>query len=332
MADTKRVDIGGQAVLEGVMMRSPDAVAISVRRPNGDIVVSRKDYHPVSEKHPILGKPVIRGAVSFVMMLKLGMETLEESSRMLGTPQEEPSKFEKWLAAKLGKSIDKVVMGVALVLALALSVGLFVLLPNLPTEPLRNAGWSPVAINLICGLIRIIILLGYMGLCGLIPDMKRTFMYHGSEHKTVFCHEHNLPLTAQNAQQFSTLHPRCGTSFLLITFVLSILLFSVIDYLLLPLGIDVQGNYFLKILVRLLFLLPVTGVSFEVLKGLAHNDSKVCRILRGPGLALQHLTTRQPTDDMCDVAICSINAALHGLPEGEPTEEGWVIIPKDAQA
>ena len=297
----KPVDIGGQAVLEGVMMKGPEAIAIAVRRENGDIVVTRETYEPLSKKHPWMGKPFIRGAVSFVTMLGQGMKVLDKSSQMLGVAEEEPSKFEKWLAEKLGKGVDKVVMGVAMVLAVILSLGLFVLL------------------------------ITYIWAVGKVPDMRRTFQYHGSEHKTVYCHEAGLPLTPENAQKFSTLHPRCGTSFILITFILSILLYTTIDYIILGLtGFNLSSNYFIKVLSRLLLLPLVTGVSYEALKGLAHSETKVCRMLRWPGLQLQRLTTRQPTNEMCEVAIASMNAALNGLPEGQKTPEGWVILPKAA--
>ena len=325
-------DIGGQAVLEGVMMRSPEAVAIAVRRPNGDIVVKCDPYVPLSKKHKWMGWPFVRGAVSFVMMLSTGMKTLNDSSLMVGTVDEEPSKFEKWLSKTLGKSIDKIVMAVAIVLAVALSFGLFIFLPALPSAWLTSIGCSPLGVNLISGVIRIALLIGYIGLCGRIPDMRRTFQYHGSEHKTVYCHEHNLPLTPQNAQQFSTLHPRCGTSFLLITFVLSILLYSAIDYIILAItGFNIAASVPLKLL-RTVVLLPlITGISYETLKGLAHSDTKVCRMLRFPGMMLQKLTTRQPTDEMCEVAIAAMNAAIDGhLPEGEKTPEGWVILKKES--
>ena len=327
----KPVDIGGQAVLEGVMMKGPEAIAIAVRRENGDIVVTRETYEPLSKKHPWMGKPFIRGAVSFVTMLGQGMKVLDKSSQMLGVAEEEPSKFEKWLAEKLGKGVDKVVMGVAMVLAVILSLGLFVLLPNIPTRLLTEAGWSPLAVNLISGVIRIVLLITYIWAVGKVPDMRRTFQYHGSEHKTVYCHEAGLPLTPENAQKFSTLHPRCGTSFILITFILSILLYTTIDYIILGLtGFNLSSNYFIKVLSRLLLLPLVTGVSYEALKGLAHSETKVCRMLRWPGLQLQRLTTRQPTNEMCEVAIASMNAALNGLPEGQKTPEGWVILPKAA--
>ncbi len=329
--ENKPVDIGGQAVLEGVMMKGPEAIAIAVRRENGDIVVHRETYEPLSKKHPWMGKPFIRGAVSFFTMLSQGMKTLEKSSQMLGVADEEPSKFEKWLAEKLGKGVDKVVMGIAMILAVVLSLGLFVLLPNIPTRLLTQAGWSPLAVNLLSGVIRTVLLIGYIWAVGKVPDMRRTFQYHGSEHKTVYCHEAKLPLTPENAQKFSTLHPRCGTSFLLITFILSILLYTTIDYIILALtGFNLSSNYVIKVLSRLLLLPLVTGVSYEVLKGLAHSETKVCRMLRWPGLQLQRLTTKPPTDEMCEVAIASMNAALNGLPEGEKTPEGWVILPKAA--
>lgn len=332
-----RVDIGGQAVLDGVMMKAPDAIAVAVRRPDGDIVVKRDNYVSPAKKHKWMGLPFIRGTVNMVDMLKVGMNTLESSATMVGEEQvEEPSKFEKWLAAKLGKNVDKVVMGIAAILAVLLSLGLFVFLPNLavkfiPNIPGVSADWMLVLKNLISGIVRIAILIAYIGLCGRIPEMRKTFQYHGSEHKTVYCNEHDLPLTPQNAQQFSTLHPRCGTSFLVLTFVLSILFFSVIDVLVKAVtGFDMGGssitNFMLRIASRIVLLPCIMGIGYEVLKGLAHREGKWVDILRWPGMQMQRLTTKQPTDEMCEVAIISMNAALHGLPDGEKTEEGWVVL------
>lgn len=329
-----RVDIGGQAVLDGVMMKAPDAIAVAVRRSNGDIVVKRENYESPAKKHKWMGYPFIRGAVNMISMLALGMRVLSDSVKMLGEDAEEekPSKFELWLAEKLGKNVDKVVMGVAMVLALALSVGLFVLLPNIAVMlfPASATGGMLLLKNLVSGIIRTALLIGYISFCGRIPEMRRTFQYHGSEHKTVYCHEHNLPLTPQNAQQFSTLHPRCGTAFLLLTFFLSIIFYSIIDVLVLEVtGFDLGAHYFWRIITRLLLLPCITGISYEALKTLAHKDGPIVKILRWPGLQLQRLTTKQPTDEMCEVAIVSMNAALHGLPEGETTEEGWVILKKE---
>ena len=316
-----RVDIGGQAVMEGVMMRSPDATAIAVRRPDHSIVVKRTPYEPISKKHPWMGKPVIRGAVNMVTMLVFGMTTLQDSTQMLGVLDEEPTAFEKWLAKKLGKGIDKIVMATAIVLAVALSIGLFMAIPAGVESLLKSSGMSPLGYTLLGGLVKIAILLGYMSLVALVPDVRRTFQYHGAEHKTVYCHEAELPLTPENAQTFSTLHPRCGTAFLLIVFTISILLFLVLN-ILLPIS-----NYFLRLFAHLLMLPLVAGISYEVLKGLAHSDSRIAHILRWPGLQLQRLTTRRPDESMLECAISAMNAALYGLPKHAPrTAEGWAIL------
>lgn len=318
----RRPDIGGQAVMEGVMMKAPDAIAISVRRANGDIVTKRKAYVAPSQKHKWMGWPIVRGVVNFVTMLSMGMSTLQDSTDMLGIMDEEPTKFEKWLSKKLGKGIDKIVMGTAIVLAVVLSLGLFFVIPELAARGLKVLMPDPSQnwlINLLSGLVRIGILIAYILFCATVPDVRRTFAYHGAEHKTVYCNEHNLPLTPENAQQFTTLHPRCGTSFLLIVFVISIVLFTLVGY---------QGtNYFLRLGSRLLLLPLVAGISYEVLKGLAHADGKLARILRWPGMQMQRLTTKQPTSEMLEVAIVSMNVALYGLPKGCPvTSEGYTII------
>lgn len=326
-----RPDIGGQAVLEGVMMRSPEYMAIAVRRENGDIVVNRTKNTPLSEKHKWMGWPFIRGAVSLIMMMKLGIGVMEDSTSMLGVLEdEEPSRFEKWLTDKLGQKAEKIFMAFAMILAFALSIFLFVLLPNIPVKMLRENGWSLLGVNLFSGVIRTVILILYIWICGFQKDLRRTFQYHGSEHKTVYCHEHDLPLTVENVQKFSTLHPRCGTSFLLITFISSIIFYSIIDQLVFILsGYDLGANYGVRVLSRLLLLPIVAGISYELLKSLAHSETKFARALRWPGMQLQHLTTRQPDDSMCEVAIASMKAALYGMPEGETTEEGWVVIKKD---
>ena len=324
----KRVDIGGQAVMEGVMMRSPKAVAIAVRRPDKTIVVRRDEYHGPAEKHPWLGWPFIRGIVSFCTMLSTGMKTLQQSTDMLGILDEEPTKFEKWLSKKLGKGIDKIVMGTAIVLAVVLSIGLFFVIPELVAKGLKSVWPDPGMnwlVNLLSGVVRILILIGYIAFCARVPDVRRTFMYHGAEHKTVYCNEHDLPLTPTNAQQFSTLHPRCGTAFLLIVFVISIVLFTLIGY---------QGNVFIWRLLSRLALLPfIAGISYEVLKGLAHSESKLAHILRWPGMQLQRLTTKQPTDEMLECAIAAMNAALYDLPaHAKRTPEGWAILHSYAES
>ena len=308
-------DIGGQAVMEGVMMQSPsdESIAIAVRRPNGKIMVTCSHREPLSKKHKWMGLPLIRGCVNMVVMLKMGMETLDKSTQMLGVMDEEPSKFEKWLADKLGASIDKVVMAVAMALAVVMSMFLFVALPSGMATLIGKATDSRLLINLSAGLTRIAILIGYMFAISFVPDIKRVFMYHGAEHKTVYCNEAGLPLTPENARKFSRLHPRCGTAFLFLVMFISILLGAIADQLLFALfGIE-KLTFVGRILRSVLTIPVVTGVSYEVLKGLAHaGDSLIVRILRWPGMMLQYLTTREPDDSMLEVAIASMKAAKAG--------------------
>lgn len=334
MSETKscpRVDIGGQAVLEGVMMKAPDAIAITVRRKDGTMVVQHKAYTPAARKHKWLGWPIIRGVVSMGSMLSMGMSTLEDSMKMLGEEyEEEPSKFEKWLAARLGKNVDKVVMGVAIVMAVVLAVGLFIGIPagvewltgkaiGFRAAEAAADSWKGVFVTVIGGLTKVAILIGYMALCGLVPDVRRTFQYHGAEHKTVYCNENGLPLTPENAAPFTTLHPRCGTAFMLIVMVISMVLFLFV-------GRDIAA-FLPRFLLHLALLPVVAGVSYEVLKGLAHKDNAFTRFARWPGLQLQRLTTREPDAKMLEVAIVSMNVALHGLPRNAPlTPEGWAVL------
>ena len=311
----KYQDIGGQAVMEGVMMQSPanESMALAVRKPDGRIMVTCEHKVPAGKKHKWMTLPIIRGCVNMVVMLKMGMETLDKGTQMLGILDEEPTKFEKWLAERLGANIDKVVMAVAMVLAVALSLFLFVFLPSAAATLIGHLTDSRLLINLMAGVTRIAILIAYIWAVALMPDIKRVFMYHGAEHKTVYCNEAGEELTVENARKFSRLHPRCGTAFLFLVMIISSLIGSVADELLFLLfGIEKLG--FLARFGRSLLILPVvTGVSYEVLKGLAHaGDHIIVRALRWPGLMMQHLTTREPDDGMLEVAIASMKAAKAG--------------------
>ena len=320
--ENKKFDVGGQAVMEGVMMRSPTATAVTVRRNDGTMVTKLTPFIPVKDKYPIAGKPFIRGVVNMCTMLYYGMNTLSDSTKMLGILDEEPTKFEKWLARKLGKGVDKIVMGFAIVLAVVLSLGLFMGLPaGLESILKSSTNISTLGVTLLGGLLKVALLLGYMFLVGFVPDIRRTFQYHGAEHKSVHCQESGLPLTPENAQRFSRLHPRCGTAFLLIVFVISILLFLALNYL-----VDIN-NFILRFLFHLAMLPIVAGVSYEVLMGLAHSKSKAACILRTPGMQMQRLTTREPDASMLECAIVSVNVVLNGFPENTPkTPEGWGIF------
>ena len=303
------------------MMRSPTATAVTVRRPNGTMVTKLTPFVPLKQKHPWMGKPFIRGIINMGTMLYYGMNTLEDSTKMLGMLDEEPTRFEKWLAAKLGKGVDKIVMAMAIVLAVVLSVALFIALPAGVESALRSAGMSTIGYTLIGGLVKILLLVGYMIFCGFVPEVRRTFQYHGAEHKSVHCHESGLPLTPDNAKGFSRLHPRCGTAFLLIVFSISILLFLALNVLV-PIG-----NFFLRFLFHLAMLPIVAGISYEVLMGLAHSGSRPACILRWPGMQMQRLTTREPDEKMLECAIVSVNVVLNGIPDHAPkTPEGWAVF------
>ena len=300
----KVCSIGGQAVMEGVMMKSPTGVAMAVRRADGTIATSYDNWTTRAKKGTFLGLPIIRGVVTFIESLSTGMTTLTESAKLAGEDiDEEPTRFEKWLSEKLGKSVESVVVGIAVLLAVVLSVGLFFLLP-LGISSLIFGGLADVAgvwKSLTEGLIRLIIFIGYIMLCASIKDVKRTFMYHGAEHKTIACYEAEEELTPDNAMKHSRLHPRCGTNYLLLVMAVSILFFAAIGW---------NASFALRLVMRIAFLPIVAGLSYEVLRFAAKYDNAFTRIIRAPGMALQRITTKEPTEDMLEVAITAFNLAL----------------------
>lgn len=300
----KVCSIGGQAVMEGVMMKSPTGVAMAVRRADGTIATSYDNWTTRAKKGTFLGLPIIRGVVTFIESLSTGMTTLTESAKLAGEDiDEEPTRFEKWLSEKLGKSVESVVVGIAVLLAVVLSVGLFFLLP-LGISSLIFGGLADVAgvwKSLTEGLIRLIIFIGYIMLCASIKDVKRTFMYHGAEHKTIACYEAEEELTPDNAMKHSRLHPRCGTNYLFLVMAVSILFFAAIGW---------NANFALRLVMRIAFLPIVAGLSYEVLRLAAKYDNAFTRIIRAPGMALQRITTKEPTEDMLEVAITAFNLAL----------------------
>ena len=300
----KVCSIGGQAVMEGVMMKSPTGVAMAVRRADGTIATSYDNWTTRAKKGTFLGLPIIRGVVTFIESLSTGMTTLTESAKLAGEDiDEEPTRFEKWLSEKLGKSVESVVVGIAVLLAVVLSVGLFFLLP-LGISSLIFGGLADVAgvwKSLTEGLIRLIIFIGYIMLCASIKDVKRTFMYHGAEHKTIACYEAEEELMPDNAMKHSRLHPRCGTNYLFLVMAVSILFFAAIGW---------NASFALRLVMRIAFLPIVAGLSYEVLRFAAKYDNAFTRIIRAPGMALQRITTKEPTEDMLEVAITAFNLAL----------------------
>ncbi|MCE5189351.1 MAG: DUF1385 domain-containing protein [Eubacteriales bacterium] len=308
----KRCSVGGQAVMEGVMMRTMSGgIALAVRKADGTI---ETEYTPKKETNPnpILKWPVVRGVVAFVDSLATGMKTMTRSAELYGeTIEEEPSRFEKWLAKKTGKNAMDIAIVIAVVLAVALAIGLFVLLPSLVTQFIPWAdGAARIWKSLVEGFVRLLIFLGYISAISLMKDIKRVYMYHGAEHKTIACYEHDAPLTPESAMKYSRLHARCGTNYLFLVMAVSILFFAMLPY---------AENLFLRVLTRLIFLPLVAGLAYEVLKAGAVSDALWARIIRAPGMGLQYLTTREPEPAMIEVAIKAFELAINDgvLPKPE---------------
>lgn len=296
--------VGGQAVMEGVMMKSPTGVALAVRRADGTIATRYDNWTTKAQKGTFWGLPIIRGVVTFIESLTTGMNTLTESAKLAGEDiEEEPTKFEKWLSEKLGKSVESVVIGIAVILAVALSVGLFFMLPLGISSLIFGKAASVAGVwkSLTEGLVRLIIFIGYIAFCSSIKDVKRTFMYHGAEHKTIACYEAEEELTPENAAKHSRLHPRCGTNYLFLVMAVSILFFAAIGW---------NANFAVRLAMRIAFLPVVAGLSYEVLRLAARYDNWFTRIIRAPGMALQRITTKEPTPDMLEVAIAAFNLAM----------------------
>ena len=300
--------VGGQAVLEGVMMKGPKCMAITVRKADGTMSYITKPNKTVGEKHKWLRLPFIRGIANFVVMLYEGMKTLTDSADMAGLEAEEPTKFEKKVAGWLHCKPDDVMMGTAVVLAVVLAVGLFSLLPNFLGSLIKKSIDNEFTVSLLSGLIRITLFLLYVFLCTRLKEIRRVFMYHGAEHKSIHCFEHGDELTVENARKYTTLHPRCGTSFLVIVMVISILC-STLFGLLMPKAVNESMLW--RMLSRIWLVLPVSGISYEVLKSLGRaRDTALVKALRWPGLMAQKLTTAEPDDSMLEVALVSLKASL----------------------
>ena len=325
------ISVGGQAVMEGVMMQGPNHTAIAVRQPDGKIVHKVRVTAKPGDKYPFLKWPILRGIVSFVMSLVVGMRTLAESAEMAGEAPEEPSKFEKKVAEILRVKPDDVMMGVAIILALLLSVGLFYAIPVGIEALLKRVISSNVLIKIIGGIVRIAMFLTYVYLCSKLKEIRRVFQYHGAEHKSIFCFESGEELTVENARKFTRLHPRCGTSFLVFVMIISIVVFLFLG--------NNSTNMFARLGSNLMLLPLVAGISYEVLKGLARaENTPIVKALKWPGLMVQKITTAEPDDEMLEVALRSLKAALgHEIPveevdavsEMEQTDDGFPAVEAD---
>ncbi len=303
-----RTSIGGQALIEGILMRGVDKQAIVIRDQNGELVSKVEQLHPLREKWPVFGWPLIRGIVTFIDSMVKGMKAVTYSAQFLPEEeQEQPSKLDKWIESKFSsEKAEKIIIGLAVVLGLALAVGLFIVLPTFLVgliPPLRH-GHDGLR-TMLEGILKLAIFLGYMAAVSRMKEMKRMWGYHGAEHKTIYCYEHGKDLTVDNVRGESRFHPRCGTSFLLVVIILSILVFIAVNAFL---HID---NVLLRMLVKLLLLPVVVSLGYELNRWLGrHDDLTISKILSWPGRQLQHLTTREPDDGMMEVAIASMKLVI----------------------
>ncbi len=297
----KKTTVGGQAVIEGVMMRGTKGLATAVRLPNGSIEVKKESSESLTKKNKFLGFPIIRGFISLIESLIIGIKSLEYSASFFEDDEEESeSKFDKWFEKVFKEKGNSVLMGISLVFSLAFSTLLFFILPTALTSLVKKAITSNVVVlNIIEGIIRVIIFISYIFIVGKLEDIKRVYQYHGAEHKTIFCYESGIDLTPENAKKFGRLHPRCGTNFLFLVMVISIIIFSFT-------GWQSIGQ---RVISRVLLLPVVSGVTYEVIKWLGKSDSKISKIIAWPGLLLQKITTQEPDESMLEVAITSLKAA-----------------------
>jgi uncharacterized protein YqhQ len=298
----KKTSIGGQAVIEGVMMRGPQKVATAVRKPDGEIDIRIENNVPLTKRNKLFGLPIIRGAVALFDSLSIGIKTLSYSASFF--EEEEESKFDKYIKKEFGDKAESFYMWFSLALSIAIAVGLFFILPTYAANFIKKLTLNSIVINLIEGLIRLIIFLVYIYLISKLEDIQRVFQYHGAEHKSIFCYEQGLPLTPENAAKFKTLHPRCGTNFLLIVMIVSIFVFAFLGW----------PNFVWRIISRVILLPVIAGISYEFIKWLGKSESTLAKVLSYPGLMLQKLTTREPDEKQLEVAIAALLAVI---PEGE---------------
>ncbi|WP_295866825.1 DUF1385 domain-containing protein [uncultured Oscillibacter sp.] len=305
---TFRTSIGGQALIEGILMRGPEKQAIVVRDQNGELVEKVEELHLIKEKHPVLGWPLIRGTVNFLDSMVRGVKALMYSADFY--PEDaaaQPSKLDLWLEKHLSsKKLEGALVTVATVLGVGMSLLLFMVLPTFLTGGILHffPGFPLWGRNVVEGLLKIVIFLAYLIACSKMKDIYRVFQYHGAEHKTIFCYEAGLPLTVENVRIQPRHHPRCGTSFLFVVIFVSILASSVVF------GVWPVTNVWLRTLVHLLLLPLVVGVTYEFNRWVGRSDSALAHVLTAPGMWMQNFTTNEPDDSMIECAIRSLELVL----------------------
>lgn len=294
----KNYSVGGQAVIEGVMMRGKEGVATAVRTSDGEIHIDKKNIVPYTKRNKFLGLPIIRGFVSLIESMVIGIKTLNYSATFF-EDEGEPSKFDKWFEGIFKEKTNDVVMGISLIISIVFATLIFFILPTFAANIFKKLNVSSsIVLNIIEGIIRVIVFLLYIYLIGKMDDIERVFQYHGAEHKTIFCYENDKELTPENAEKFARFHPRCGTNFLFLVMIVSILLFSLTGW----------SSLWQRILYRIILLPIVAGLTYELIKWMGKSESTFSKIIAYPGLMLQKLTTNEPDYSQLEVAIAALKA------------------------
>ncbi|SHJ85509.1 DUF1385 domain-containing protein [Tepidibacter formicigenes] len=302
----KKHSVGGQAVIEGVMMKNQNKIAVAVRKQTGDIEVDKKNIKSWVVEKGFNKIPFLRGGFILFETMAEGIKSLNFSAQFFEEEEAEPSQFENFLNKIFNEKTNDVLIYFSLFIALIFSILLFILLPTFLGGMLKHITESVVVLNLFEGLIRIGIFLAYVYLISLNEDIKRVFQYHGAEHKSIYCYEKGLPLTVENARKFSTLHPRCGTNFMFIVMIMSLLIYSLFGW----------PNPIMRVVYRLLCLPIVAGISYEIIKLAGKFDNKLMKMITFPGMMLQKVTTREPDDKQLEVALCALKAVVDEEVEG----------------
>lgn len=307
-SNVKRNSIGGQAVLEGVMMRGPEVYTVAVRKETGEIVTDTQPSSSILERFKLFRLPIIRGIVAFVESFIVGLQTLTYSAEMFGEEEddEEPSKFEEWITKTFGDKADKIIINITMAISFVLAIGIFMVLPMWLSRFIKSVLPTSFVQNLVEGVFRIALFLGYMKLISNMKDIQRTFEYHGAEHKTINCFDAGKELTVENVRKCSRLHKSCGTSFLFVIMIVSILVFSVFTTQIL----------WQRTLIRILMVPVIAGISYEFIRWARRSeDSKTADLFSKPGMWLQkQFTTREPDDLQLEVAIAAVKGVI---------EYGW---------
>ena len=317
--------IGGQAVLEGVMMKKEDLYAVTVRKPNGELVIDTEEFHGVLHGNKIKKLPFIRGIFNFVDSLILGTRTLTYSADFMEDESAQETAMDKWLKKVFKDKAESVVTGFTVMLSIVLAIGIFMVLPYFISSLLNSFVRSTTVLAIIEGIIRLAIFVGYVVLISAMEDIKRVYMYHGAEHKCINCIERGRELTVKNVMSSSRLHKRCGTSFMLFVMVVSIVMFMFIKV----------EDPLMRVGVRILLVPVIAGISYEIIRLAGNNSNNILvKLISAPGMWLQTLTTKEPTEDMVEVAIKSVEAVFDWkeyLKEefgyGVPEEDKPVEIP-----